>query len=119
MNIGVVTPWPPDRSGIADYAYDLAKGLIKLNTDLTIYTLSDSPRVLSGCAIVNTQDYTSWPLHRHDLVVYQVGNNTQFHAHMLSLLSQYRGVVHLHDYVLHHMFAAITHQKGGWNEYNS
>jgi len=35
VKVALITPWPPQRSGIADYAYQVAGGLAERGVEIT------------------------------------------------------------------------------------
>jgi len=94
-----ISPLPPERTGIADYSYDLLPELSKL---YKIYVVTDQqvfePRVQSYFEVKSTAWFKEnyWEM---DRVVYQMGNSP-FHAHMLELISDFPGIVVLHDFYL-------------------
>jgi glycosyltransferase involved in cell wall biosynthesis len=98
--IALVTPWPAERSGIADYNVRLAAELGK-QVDVDIVTArpaDEYPRPLEqGVRVIGASDYR-WlaPLRQHDRVVYCMGNSL-FHDHVYELLRQRPGAVVLHD----------------------
>lgn len=100
MRIAMVGPWPPETSGIADYAADLADQLEMRGVRVTRVNkaagMSADPALLES----------------HDLVVYQMGNHASHHAWMLPLMAQVPGVIHLHDMVLHHLVAIALDRQG-------
>lgn len=111
--IALLTPWPPQASGIADYAYDLAKVLSRQATDLAVYTTEKSPRELRGVDIHTVNDSSCFKdLNDFDTLVYQLGNNTSFHLWMIPLLNSHPGIIHVHDLVMHHMVAWQTWLEG-------
>jgi glycosyltransferase involved in cell wall biosynthesis len=117
VKLAIITPWPPDKSGIADYAYDLVKGLVRRGIRCTIFTLCEDPVQLDRCIVINDQDPDDWDLEDFHLRIYHFGNNTQFHRHMYAVLEKYPGVVHLHDYVLQHLRAGIAWEDDEWGDY--
>jgi glycosyltransferase involved in cell wall biosynthesis len=46
-----------------------------------------------------------------DLVVYNFGNHLPFHGEIFDVSRQHPGVIILHDYVMHHFFAALYLEK--------
>jgi glycosyltransferase involved in cell wall biosynthesis len=99
----IVTPWPPQASGIADYAAALAAGLRRSGEEVTVYTRAENPTPVEGVRIENARTLPA-RAHRHGVVVYQVGNNACYHAEMAEMIKVTGGVVHLHDFVLQHLF---------------
>lgn len=115
----LVTPWPPQHTGIADYAYDLAQGLLEEGCELTVVTEAASPKELPGVSFQKPDFLCDETAARFDSVIYQLGNNSSFHIFQLPLLARHPGVIHLHDLVLHHLMAWILHLKGSPELYRS
>lgn len=111
MNLALVTPWPPMKTGIADYAYDLVNGLVNKGENVTVFTLELSPKPLSN---VEFKDPSELRIHYQDFdrVIYQMGNNSDFHLHMIDLIYSCPGIVHLHDLSLHHIMAWVLYANG-------
>jgi len=117
-SLALVTPWPPQHSGIADYAYDLVTALHSGDIDIVVYTTEENPRPLQNITIISVNEHdTLEELTDYDCIVYQLGNNTSFHLWMIPLLEQYPGVIHVHDLVMHHVAAWLTWQAGDKNAY--
>ena len=109
----MATPWPGQRTGIADYAYDLAAGMVAQGHKLTVVTTASPPRPLSGVSFLTPEDYSVAHHSEMDQLVYHLGNNSNFHIFQLPMLVRFPGVVHLHDMVLHHLMAwiLVVHAK--------
>lgn len=119
MKVALFTPWPPQRSGIADYAYRLAEGLLQHRISLEVFTAAESPVRLQGCAIHQLETRPIPRLPTDALPVFQLGNNVSFHAFQPALLARLGGLVHLHDPVLHHLHVDRTLAAGDggyWND---
>lgn len=108
----MVTPLPPERTGIADYVAVLLPSLAQ-HFDIDLYTTAD-PALLGDLA----RDFTvrHWEelaAHRphYDQVVYQFGNSP-FHSHMVEMLDAMPGVVVLHDFYLSSMFDYMERVDG-------
>ncbi len=119
-SLALLTPWPPQQSGIADYAYDLAWVLAEQGRQVTVYTTEQAPVPLQGITIRTVaEDAVPEDLDGFDSIVYQLGNNTGYHLWMIPLLQSHPGVVHLHDLVMHHIAAWLTwlqNDAGGYLE---
>lgn len=103
LSVGLVSPLPPARSGIADYSAELLVPL-RAFADVREYEPRRAAEALrSG----------------HDVLLFQIGNDP-LHAPSVEALAQ-RGktpaVVVLHDFVLHHLFAAAYLDRGRVREY--
>ncbi len=98
--LAVVSPLPPEASGIADYTAMLLPHLarwydVDVVTDLPA---SADPWVAANCRH-RSVDWFRRHGHTYDRVVYQFGNSA-FHGHMFDLLPEIPGVVVLHDFAL-------------------
>ncbi len=111
QHIALVTPWPPQHSGIADYAFDLATGLAQQGVRISVFTDANAPAPTTGnVELFHTSEFPS--SQRFDRVVYQMGNNARYHSSMIVPLGKQGGIVHLHDMVLHHLVHDLTSGQG-------
>lgn len=108
MRVAFYSPLPPQKSGIADYSAELL------------------PHLAEHCEIELIVDEgfrpeeTRFPVHgaralpgllargRFDAVLYQLGNNRDYHASIYRSLLDHPGVVVLHEYVVHHLVRDLT-----------
>jgi glycosyltransferase involved in cell wall biosynthesis len=112
----MLCPWPEQPSGIADSAFALAQGLARYTPcQLTVYTTNPSPVPLEGVDVRPHEEFLS-STEGHGLVLVHMGNNGM-HTRYLEVLRRVSCVVHLHDLVLHHLMAEMTHGRGGEDEY--
>ncbi|RKX23950.1 MAG: hypothetical protein DRP47_12090, partial [Candidatus Zixiibacteriota bacterium] len=111
MNLAIVTPLPPQQTGIADYAIGLVNGLRGEDFNIDLFTNIETGSIaeLSNFKIFNLNSIDTDCLEDYDLVIFHMGNNVDFHLYMLELLKKYGGIVHLHDLVLHHLVARLTY----------
>lgn len=112
--LAYVSPWPPDRSGIADYSAELLPALAR-HYDIELIASkarankpsSDSELPLHG------PDWLRANASRFDLVLYQFGNSA-FHGFMFDLLADVPGAVVLHDFFLSGFLSdSERYAKGG------
>jgi glycosyltransferase involved in cell wall biosynthesis len=98
--LAFVSPLPPEKTGIADYAAEL---LPKLARHYEITVIVEQAEVADAWVQANTpiRDAAWFRQHAHefDRVVYQFGNSP-FHSHMFDLLAEIPGMVVLHDFYL-------------------
>jgi len=108
VRVAFYSPLPPQKSGIADYSAELL------------------PHLAEHCEIELIVDEgfrpeeTRFPVHgaralpgllvrgRFDAVLYQLGNNRDYHAALYRSLLDHPGVVVLHEYVVHHLVRDLT-----------
>jgi glycosyltransferase involved in cell wall biosynthesis len=112
VKIALFTPWPPQKSGIADYAYALAAGLLAHDVELQVITGAAKPVPLDGCSVRSDSDQAPLTLSADAFPVFQLGNNAAFHAFQPQLLARFGGLVQLHDPVLHHLHVDRTLAAG-------
>lgn len=111
MNIAVVSPWPPQQTGIADYAYELVNDLVELGHEITVVTEENQPKLLNNVIFLNVENFIeTYP--KFDNIIYHMGNNSSFHIYQIYLLKKTGGTVHLHDLSLHHIMAWILYVNG-------
>jgi glycosyltransferase involved in cell wall biosynthesis len=98
--LAFVSPFPPQRSGIADYAAGLLPGLAR---QFEITLVSEVPPQLPGPAHAWVDARRGgWrrALDACDVALYQMGNHP-LHGFVFDALSEYPGVVTLHEVLLH------------------
>ena len=104
LDIGFWSPLPPQRSGIADYSYNLLGELAKTHRVTAIVgdkCISVVPgrerrrlRVPEGVELVSHAELRG---RRFDCNVYQMGNNSTFHSYMHESILNDPGLLVLHD----------------------
>ena len=94
MKVAYYSPFPPERTGVADYSALL---LPELRRHIEVRVVRHGRRR---------------PPRRTDIALYHVGNDPDAHGWILSALRRRRGVVVLHDFVLHHLVAGLTLGRG-------
>jgi glycosyltransferase involved in cell wall biosynthesis len=98
--LALVTPWPPEQSGVADYSWLLAPELARdVDVDIVVSDRDvayESPRV-AGVSVIGARSYrqSKWR-RRHQHVLYCMGNSDA-HEHVYELLRAQGGSVLLHD----------------------
>lgn len=98
--IAWLSPFPPQRSGIANYSYWLIKALSP-HLDIDLFYDTEAP------AAELQQEFEVYPLsvlaerhHTYDEVIYHLGNHSGFHKEIYKLAWTFPGTVVLHDYNL-------------------
>ena len=98
--IALVSPWPPERSGVADYSYRLARALgDHADVDVVVGEELDryAPPQEQGVRLVPAKGYfASQTLRQPDRLLYCMGNSS-FHGHVYELLRHRPGAVLAHD----------------------
>jgi glycosyltransferase involved in cell wall biosynthesis len=111
-SLAYFSPLPPDHTGIADYSGELLPHLARL-ADVALFTdehdritdpeLTDLLRFPPDAYAARRWDY--------DLALYHMGNSA-YHAAIGRTLLRYPGVMVLHDYGLHQLWAGQTVAAG-------
>ncbi len=98
--LALVTPWPPEQSGIADYSFRLARELgHDVDVDVVVGgPLSDYAEPLeSGLALVPASSFSAYlAVRQPDRILYCMGNSS-FHRHVYELLRTRPGALLAHD----------------------
>ncbi len=106
LSVGFIGPLPPTRSGIADYDSEILSSLSK-NLSLSVHPYE--PEAATDALIAH-----------HDVLLFQIGNDPLHAPSVEALLDPRRrtpAVVMLHDFVLHHLFAAAYLACGREDDY--
>jgi glycosyltransferase involved in cell wall biosynthesis len=106
LSVGFIGPLPPTRSGIADYDAEILTSLSKKSS----LSLSSYEPGKAGDALEA----------RHDVLLFQIGNDPLHAPTVEALCAPGRktpAVVVLHDFVLHHLFAAAYLDHGRVDDY--
>jgi glycosyltransferase involved in cell wall biosynthesis len=121
VRIAYWSPLPPMRSGIADYSAELLPALARrLEVELIVpegwRPAGPGPAGLAGLAGLAAHPERALPglldAGRFDAVLYQLGNNRDYHASIYRALLEHPGVVAMHEYVLHHLVRDLTLHAG-------
>ena len=118
IRIALISPWPPDASGIADFARDLALGLVDAGYGVDVFTHNPEAVGIDGATLVHVpSDWDGAELDAHSFRLYQLGNHADYHAWMMTALLDKPGVVQVHDFVLHHLLIGLTQDVDDWPSY--
>jgi len=103
--LAFVSPLPPERTGIADYAVQLLPALAEF-FDIELVVQQETVTLPPELDRLRLRD-AAWfaeNAHLYDQIIYQFGNSP-FHSHMFALLQEHPGVVVLHDFFLSNVLA--------------
>lgn len=106
-SLAMVSPMPPEQTGIADYFYELLPALDKLfKVELVV---NQAETHLPDGVVNTTVRDLKWFEENADRmghIVYQMGNSP-FHTHMLELMQRFPGALVLHDFFLSALYAHL------------
>jgi glycosyltransferase involved in cell wall biosynthesis len=96
---------PPAQSGVAEYAMHVLPALAE-KARVTVWTLPPwDPGIEKLVEVRDLSQEDPWrQLNDSDCVVYHLGNNGEWHAHIWELSRLHPGVIVLHDLHLQHLF---------------
>lgn len=107
IKLAMVTPWPNQKTGIANYVYKLIPYLTKhIDVDVFVDNSVDKNSELLGnpygalypiSELDNKKD-------DYDEILYEIGNNSEFHMGTYEMIRKYKGISEIHDYILHPFF---------------
>ncbi|MBB4003065.1 glycosyltransferase involved in cell wall biosynthesis [Aurantimonas endophytica] len=93
--VALLTPLPPDRSGVADYTAATIAELGQL-VDLDVFTQTADPAPTPGAASVRPLDSFAHVAPCFDRVISVIGNS-HFHTPIFEMLRRYGGAAIAHD----------------------
>lgn len=105
------SPFPPMQSGISDYSAVLVKALQQM-FDITLYTedyhisddsLKEFPVLRHGKDPVPFDHFT--------YIIYNIGNNPEYHQYIYESSLKHPGVVILHDMIIFYLFVGYYLQR--------
>src|SRR5688500_16240264 len=100
QRIAWLSPFPPQRSGIANYSYWLVKEL-KTAFEIDLYYEGEAPcDELQNLLATHPLSVLEHRREQYDRVVYHLGNTTEFHTGFYRTAWYCDGMVVLHDYDL-------------------
>jgi FkbM family methyltransferase len=112
LSIGIGAPWPPQRTGIADFTAATITELARL-ADVTVYTTANAEVTApEGVRLRQGRiDDVIADGHDHDVFVTVVGNS-HFHLPFIELLTSVDAVVLAHDTRLVELYLALRDRGG-------
>ncbi|PJN58966.1 hypothetical protein PAEAM_36170 [Paenibacillus sp. GM1FR] len=115
------SPLNPIKSGISDYSEDLLP-FLNGEFDIDVYVPNnfrvENEKVQNIFKIREFYEFEDlFNKDEYHVVLYHIGNNYVAHNEIYEFAIKYPGIVVLHDYSLHHFFAAKTLEQGNISEY--
>lgn len=120
MRLAWFSPLPPQRSGIADYSAELIPCLAgHLEVELFVDEgVRVDPEIRDRFPIHGDRAFPGlWKQGRFDAVLYHLGNNPDFHARIWRTLTEYPGILVLHEAMVHHLVRGMTLSKSDLEGY--
>lgn len=105
------SPFPPMQSGISDYSVVLVKALSD-KFDITLYTDNyDIQEDSLGKYPVLKHGVDEIDFDKFQYVVYNIGNNPDFHCYIYEMCLKHPGMIILHDMVIYFLFVGYYYEK--------
>ena len=105
--IALVTPWPKQNTGIANFVYQLMPYLSKY-FDVDVYvdnTVISNEEILPySHGKLRMIDQLDAHHAEYEKIIYQIGNSSEFHTGIYKKLVKHGGIAEIHDYILHPFF---------------
>jgi glycosyltransferase involved in cell wall biosynthesis len=95
-----------ERSAIGRASSYIVRELAKI-AEVELWHYEKGPTHPVDCKQVYAPSADLSRLSAFDLVIYNLGNHLPFHGDIFNVARQHPGLVILHDYVMHHFFAAL------------
>lgn len=93
--VAIVTPFPPDRSGVADYSLKCVEALAR-RVDVDVYTDQTDPVPCAGVRDVQPISAAAWLRPDYAATVAVIGNS-HFHERIVAFHQRFGGACILHD----------------------
>lgn len=119
MRLALFSPLSPLRTAIADHVEGLLPYLAEF-AEIELFVddgyIPSNPEVSTAFAVHNHREFPRLS-NQYDAVIYHMGDEPHFHGYIYQALQKHRGLVVLHDLVLHHCIAGLTLGKGNVDGY--
>lgn len=118
MKIAWFTPFS-QKSAISNYSRIITNKLINsCNVDLWLSEEKDLLPTELKVFHYHSNDDLSYTLNNYDFIVYNIGNNIDFHKEIYEISKKHQGIIIMHDFVMHHFFASYyLEHKSSPNRY--
>ncbi len=93
--VAIVTPFPPDRSGVADYTLKCVEALAR-RVDVDVYTDQTEPTPCAGVRDVHPISAAAWLRSDYAATIAVIGNS-HFHQRIMDFHQRFGGPCILHD----------------------
>ncbi|MCP1715124.1 glycosyltransferase involved in cell wall biosynthesis [Methanocalculus alkaliphilus] len=106
MKMAYFSPLPPQKSGISNYSELLLPYLGKYyDIDVWVFGQRPNTHFSQRHDIIDYKNNRSIPekLKNYDVVLYNIGNNPEFHSEIYETFLHHPGIVILHDYVIYYL----------------
>lgn len=99
--LAIFTPWPDQKTGIADYVYRLIPFLSKYFS-ISVFTETTKIKKVQLLPNIPVYDILEFDGQReqYQYKLFEIGNNVDYHKSIYELFEQEGGIAEIHDFVL-------------------
>ena len=119
MKLAYFSPLSPEASGISDFSEELLMALKKhLTVDVFCKVTPVNQNIIDNFKLYRYDDIENDDIRKkYDFLVFQIGNNINYHGRIIELFEKYGGIMELHDFSLHNYLAEKTYAKKDYMGY--
>lgn len=115
--LAILTPWPEQATGIANFEYKIVPYLQKYyEIDIFSDALKQKYKKCEGVKFYTIKEFEQ-KQDKYKHVLYEIGNNADFHKEIFEQLEKKGGVAEIHDYLLTPFFFHSYFLKGNKNKF--
>ena len=116
-SLAIFTPWPDQKTGIANYEYMIIPYLAKYFR-ITVFTATPTTerKPLKNVEVADLDAFRK-SRKQFDFRLFQIGNNNLYHKEIMDLLMHEGGIAEIHDYVLTPFFFESYFRSGETKKY--
>lgn len=116
-SLAIFTPWPDQKTGIANYEYMIIPYLAKYFR-ITVFTATPATerKPLKNVEVADLDAFRK-SRKQFDFRLFQIGNNNLYHKEIMDLLMHEGGIAEIHDYVLTPFFFESYFRSGETKKY--
>jgi glycosyltransferase involved in cell wall biosynthesis len=118
LQVALLTPLPPQRTGIADHSAALLQPLAE-RFDLEVFTRDPERSAAALQCRLPLRRFRDFASAGSSVAIHQLGNHAGHHAEIYEVARRCPGIAVLHEYVLHDLVRDCALAEGGpraWNE---
>ena len=120
LSLGFVGPFPPEKSGIADYNRRICTALARHADVTAFYTAGSDPELLTDIGLAGMHPIAAWGRgftpHYLDRLIYTFGNSPH-HFESYDAFRQWPGLLWLHDVALASFYFSYGAHGGNAQEF--
>lgn len=120
FKIAIVTPWPCQESGIANYVYKLLPFLsVHMAIDLFVDFKAIGNGEFEEFHYGELFDISELDLRHknYNQLIYEIGNSSEYHTRIYEYFLKYPGIAEIHDFILQPFFYCSFYEKKKYKKF--